>query len=129
MTREEALKIWDESVGFNEIECSSKLQEAISTAFKELRKDPCNDYINRRDVLDKINEVCFSKEQEWIDFRASWGSNGQRDLIIKFIESLPAIELKPKGITYDDVVKYCAPRCLTIITNELFFKLTHTKEN
>ena len=49
----------------------------------------CNDTINRQVVLDKIEEVCFSKEKKWVDFRTSYGSRGQIDLIIKFIESLP----------------------------------------
>ena len=54
-----------------------------------------DDAISRKVVLDKIEEVCFSKKQEWVDFRVSQGSNGQRDLIIKFIESLPSISENP----------------------------------
>lgn len=49
----------------------------------------CKDTIDRRVVLDFIKEVCFSKKQKWVDFRISWGSHGQRDLIIDFTESLP----------------------------------------
>lgn len=56
--------------------------------------------INRRAVLDKIKEVCFSNEQKWIDFRASQGSNGQRDFIIKFIESLPPVISQEPKIGY-----------------------------
>lgn len=58
--------------------------------------EPCEDAISRQAVLDKIKEVCFSREQEWVDFRISQGSNGQRDFIIKFIEDLPSIQPKPK---------------------------------
>lgn len=36
MTGEEALKVWYDSVGFNEIECSCDLQESIMVAFKSL---------------------------------------------------------------------------------------------
>ena len=54
-----------------------------------------DDAISRKMVLDKIKEVCFSREQKWVDFRVSYGSNGQRDLIIKFIESLPSISENP----------------------------------
>lgn len=32
---------------------------------------------------------------------------------------------QPKEITIDDVKEYCKPRCLTIISNELFYELTH----
>ena len=54
-----------------------------------------DDAISRKVVLDKIKEVCFSRKQKWVDFRVSYGSNGQRDLIIKFIESLPSISENP----------------------------------
>ena len=54
------------------------------------------DAVSRKSILDKIEEVCFGKKQEWVDFRVSQGSNGQRDLIIKFIESLPSIQPKRK---------------------------------
>lgn len=54
------------------------------------------DLISRQAVLDKIKEVCFSREQEWVDFRISQGSNGQRNLIINFIEDLPCVQPKPK---------------------------------
>ena len=40
MTRKQALKVWHESFGFNEVECSYELQEAISTAFRELEQEP-----------------------------------------------------------------------------------------
>ena len=59
------------------------------------RPELCEDAVSRKSILDKIEEVCFSKKQEWVDFRVSQGSNGQRDLIIKFIESLPSIQQKP----------------------------------
>lgn len=58
---------------------------------KTLEQEQCDDCISRQAVLNKINKICFSKEKEWIDFRASWGNNGQRDLIIEFIESLPSV--------------------------------------
>lgn len=39
MAVKEALKVWDDSVGFNEVYCEdSAVQEAISTAFEYLRK-------------------------------------------------------------------------------------------
>ena len=52
---------------------------------------PCDDVISRQAVLNKIKKVCFSREQEWVDFRVSQGSNGQRDLIINFIEDLSPV--------------------------------------
>ncbi len=36
------------------------------------------------DILQTINDVCFSKEYR--DFRIDYGSNGQRDFVIKFIK-------------------------------------------
>ncbi len=56
----------------------------------------CEDAISRQAVLDTIKEVCFSNEQVWVDFRVSQGSNGQRDFIIKFIESSPSVTPKQK---------------------------------
>lgn len=58
--------------------------------------EPYDDTISRQAVLDKIKEICFSREQEWVDFRVSQGSNGQRDLIINFIEDLPSVNSQPK---------------------------------
>ena len=37
-----------------------------------------------RDILSMIEEVCFSKN--FIEFRVSYGSNGQRDYIINYIK-------------------------------------------
>lgn len=66
-------------------------------------QEQCEDAVSRQAVLDKIKEVCFSKEQEWVDFRISQGSNGQRDLIINFIENLPNIHPKPKTEVLDKI--------------------------
>ena len=63
----------------------------VRQAFEKL-PESCEDAVSRKLILDKIKEVCFSRKQEWVDFRVSQGSNGQRDLIIKFIESLPSIQ-------------------------------------
>lgn len=71
---------------------------------KPLEQEPCEDCISKKAVLDKINEVCFSREQESVNFRVAQGSNGQRDLIINFIENLPSVKPKPKTgywITYE----------------------------
>ena len=100
MTREEAIN-YLKSSGMSEEQI-----EAIASAFtcdyydyeaKTCRRaEPCEDCISRQAVLDKIKEICFSKEQKWVDFRVSQGSNGQRNLIINFIEDLPSIQ--PKDI-------------------------------
>jgi hypothetical protein len=37
------------------------------------------------------------------------------------------LEQEPREITLEDVKEYCKPRCLTIITNELLYELTHPK--
>ena len=47
------------------------------------------DCISRQAVLSKIKEVCFSKE--WLQFRADYGSHGQRDFLINYIEGLPHV--------------------------------------
>lgn len=70
---------------------------------KDNKQEPCEDCISKKAVLDKINEICFSREQEAVDFRASQGSNGQRDLIINFIENLPSVQSKPKTEVLDKI--------------------------
>ena len=90
MTREEAINKWIVPAiknTWNEKKCNEIL--------KALEQEPCEDCISRQAVLDKIKEICFSKEQKWVDFRVSQGSNGQRNLIINFIEDLPSIQPKP----------------------------------
>ena len=37
-----------------------------------------------REILSIIEEICFSKK--FLEYRCNYGSNGQRDLIIKTIE-------------------------------------------
>lgn len=71
--------------------------------YEPLEQEPCEDCISRKAVLDKIKEVCFSREQEWVDFRVSQGSNGQRDLIINFIKDLPSVQPKPKTEVLDRI--------------------------
>lgn len=52
------------------------------------------DCISRQAVLSKIREVCFSKE--WLQFRADYGSHGQRDFLINYIEGLPHVTPQQK---------------------------------
>jgi len=40
---------------------------------------------------------------------------------------LEELEQEPRKITLEDVKGYCEPRCLTIISNELLYELTHPK--
>lgn len=96
-----------------------EVSDAYKQAFKALEQVSCEDAISRKVVLDKIKEVCFSKEQEWVDFRFSRGNNGQRDFIIKFIESLPSVVSQSKvgqwvrWYEHEETEKYIAniPRC------------------
>ena len=89
MTREEALLKVGELVAYAR---TQGWDVVYTDAFKTLEQESCGDVISRQIVIDKIKEVCFSKEQKWINFRLSYGSNGQRDYIIKFIESLPCVK-------------------------------------
>lgn len=41
--------------------------------------------------------------------------------------AIEELEQEPREITLEDVKGYCKPRCLTIITNELLYELTHPK--
>lgn len=41
--------------------------------------------------------------------------------------AIEALEQEPREITLEDVKGYCKPRFLTIITNDLYHELTHSK--
>jgi len=68
--------------------------DACNGAIELLEQEFCNDAISRKSVLDKIREVCFSKDQRWVNFRVLHGSNGQRDFIINYIRELTPVKLE-----------------------------------
>ena len=94
MNREEALNKIGELVVYAR---AQGLDEAFTEAFEILSAE-CEDAISRETVLNAIKKVCFSKEQRLVDFRVSQGSNGQRDFIIKFIESLHPVAPKQNDV-------------------------------
>ena len=94
MTKQEILEYFkDINHAYNE---STRFDDLSHMLDELMQSNSDGDCISRQAVLDKIKEICFSKEQKWVDFRVSQGSNGQRDLIIKYIEDLPSIQPKPK---------------------------------
>lgn len=106
--REERLKGYiDNQIGILRKQLYSLIGEPMAeskhSTIEELEQEPCEDCISKKAVLDKINEICFSREQESVDFRVSQGSNGQRDLIINFIENLPSVQSKPKTEVLDKI--------------------------
>lgn len=74
--------------------CVPYKKETLEMAIKALEREPCEDAISRQAVLSKIKEVCFS--EEWIQFRADKGSNGQRDFLINYIEQQPSVTPQSK---------------------------------
>ena len=66
--------------------------EAHKMLIKALLQEPCTDAVSREAILNKIKEVCFSKE--WVQFRINNGSHGQRDFLIDYIEQLPSVTQK-----------------------------------
>lgn len=71
-----------------------QLAEWLRDYKRLLEREPCEDCISRQAILDKIKEVCFSKE--WLQFRWHNGSNGQRDFLINYIVQLPPVTPQPK---------------------------------
>ena len=57
MTIEEALKVWHDSTGFNEIECGRDLQESITVAFRSLEA--------WNGVIDDLKSLCGDLLREW----------------------------------------------------------------
>lgn len=104
MTREERidwlcrLRSWVVAPPLMTAEQKSKFIEALTETIEALQTEPCEDCISRQAVLDKINEVCFS--DEWLEYRLSYGSNGERDYIIKFIEWLPSVQPEQRTGTW-----------------------------
>ena len=92
MTREEAIAILireiDEDI-FVRTEYRKQIHEALNIGIKALKQEPCKDAVSRQAILNKIKEVCFSKE--WVQFRIDYGSHGQRDFLINYIEQLPSV--------------------------------------
>ena len=92
MTKQEILEYFkDINHAYNE---STRLDDLSHMLDELMQSNSDGDCISRQAVLDKIKEICFSKEQKWVDFRVSQGSNGQRNLIINFIEDLPSVQPK-----------------------------------
>lgn len=96
----EACEMWAKHNGE---EPHGKVYEEHKLILELLEQEPCEDCISKKAVLDKINEICFSREQESVDFRVAQGSNGQRDLIINFIENLPSVQSKPETEVLDKI--------------------------
>ena len=71
------------------------------------------------------NEEAIEILKDMIEF--GWGfSDNEKSKSISACEmAIEALEQEPKEITIDDVQKYCKQRCLTVITNELLYDLTH----
>ena len=74
----------------------NRFAQALSEEIQRLQTEPCEDCISRQAVLSEIEKVCFSKE--WSKFRINNGSNGERDLIIKFIKQMPSVKTEQKWI-------------------------------
>lgn len=76
--------------------CWKGFNNSIQTEkFRESKQqESCNDSVSRQAILNKIKQVCFSKE--WIQFRVDKGSNGQRDFLINYIKQLPSTTPQPK---------------------------------
>jgi rubrerythrin len=74
---------------FPEPEYQDEVYEALEMGIEALEQVSCDDAISRQAVLNKFKEVCFSKE--WTQFRIDYGSHGQRDFLINYIEQLSSV--------------------------------------
>ena len=87
--------------------------EILDLAQSALEDDTLFDAISREKAIGVINDGRLTK---LID----------ADVAIDSIKRLPHV--KPE-ITQDQLEEYCKKRCLTVITNDLFHKLTSGSEN
>ena len=84
-------------------------KEIIDSACNRiLEQEPSGDAISRQEILNKINEVCFS--EKWKGFRIDYGSNGQRDFLIDYIKQMLPVNPQPTGhwINIDDIESECS---------------------
>ena len=64
--------------------------------------------------------------KEVIDWLKNWTLDATP--LIDFVNSMPPVTpQEPRELTLEDVKGYCKSRCLTIITNELYHELIHSK--
>lgn len=85
-------------------------------------------------MMQSMKIDCISR-QAVIDSLYDWSNHSMTDAetwhlrqVIGDIKSMPSVTpQEPREITLEDVKGYCKPRCLTIITNELLYELTHPK--
>ena len=99
------------------------MNNALDMAIKALEQEPTTkndlgvDCIPRIEVIDYLCKHCPDDGECFEDCDE-----------IKYLRQMPsATPQEPREITLEDVKGYCKPRCLTIITNELLYELTHPK--
>ena len=88
-------------------------KEELPTTKNDLAVEDC---VSRAEVLKLMKD-------NWHTHNGDWAMQESMD----DIRALPSIIPGPRKITLDDVERYCTPRCLTIISNELLYELTHPK--
>lgn len=64
--------------------------------------------------------------KDWDGYFIGHSSDDVNEALNMAIEEL---KKEPKEITFDDVQRYCKPRCLTIITNELLYQFMQDTTN
>ena len=74
-----------------------------------------------------IENLKILKENYWDDDGYGNETEQYNDTMTALDMAIKALEHEPREITLEDVKEYCKPRCLTIITDELLYELTHTK--
>ncbi len=78
-----------------------------------------------REILDYIEYICFSRDDEIIKFRANRGSNGVRDNIIEFIRSKYLNSLEAMEGEYE--ICSCNPQSKGSTLYELAVRTAMTK--
>ena len=77
------------------------------------------DCISRQDAIRWIKTECNPYGKPTLDFES-----GKR--VMKHLEQMPPVQPE---ITQEQLEEYCKKRCLTVITDDLFYKLTSGSKN
>ena len=88
-----------------------------------------NDLISRKALKDFINKVCFS--EEWIKYRVDYGSKGQIDCILAYIDNAPTAIAVDFGADGGDKTIYSRPTGEWIECeewNEIYYECSVCKE-
>lgn len=104
-----------------------KEKDHIADADKMIEPTTKNNLVDGKDN-NVTSTDCISRQEAIDTIRQLYLDLATQKYVIDLLKVLPSVApQESKEITLEDVKGYCKPRCLTIITNEQLYELTHPK--